>query len=300
MINVCAVVGPTAVGKTASAIEIAKALNGEIVSCDSMQIYKKMDIGTAKPTKEELAEVPHHMIDICDSCDNFSCAEFIERAGKIVDDIAARGCLPIICGGTGLYVDTLLNGTNISPAGADEALRNELEKQSSESLYEELCRVDAESAEKTHMNNRKRVIRALEIYRTTGMTKTEWDRRSQGERKYRPIYIGLDCMDRELLYSRIDSRVELMFEVGLLEEVRSLYGKMSDTASQAIGYKELISYIDGVCSLDDAKEKIKQSSRNYAKRQLTWFKRNKDTKWFFTDNGLDTTAIIETVRKELE
>lgn len=283
--HILCICGPTASGKTAYAIAEAKRLGGEIVSCDSMQIYKYMYIGTAKPTAEERAEVPHHMIDFVDPNTDYSVADYVCDAKKCIDDILSRGRLPIICGGTGLYADSLINGTEFSEEKRDDAYRAELFELSQtrgveyvHSLLEEL---DPTEAEKVHPNNVKRVIRALEICKTTGMTKTEADKLALRESAYNAEYIGLNP-DREKLYDKINRRVDLMLELGLEAEVRGLLEmgiRRDSTAMQAIGYKEFVRYIDGEYSLDDAVETVKRESRRYAKRQLTWFKRNKNIKW---------------------
>ncbi len=283
--KVLAVVGPTASGKTALAVELAKQLNGEIISCDSMQIYKRMDIGTAKVTPEEMQGIPHHLIDIAEPWENFSCADYTELAVKAAEDILSRGKLPIFCGGTGLYLDSVLTATKLSDAVCDEKLRAELSALSPDELHEKLVSLDPASAAAIHKNNVKRVIRALEICLTTGKTKTEWDELSRTEgRRYDDTVIGLDFRSRETLYSLIDKRVDIMLDLGLLEEVKALRENMSQTASQGIGYKEMSRYLNGDISLPEAIEEIKQGSRNYAKRQLTWFKRNKAINWIFPDD----------------
>lgn len=291
--RIVAVVGPTASGKTALAIEIAKRYNGEVVSCDSMQIYRGMDIGTAKPTAEEMCGIPHHMIDIVEPSENFSVADYAPLAKAAVDDILARGKLPVFCGGTGLYLDSVLTANDYAGVETDANLRASLlrdaERYGSAALWERLNSVDPESAEAIHPNNVKRVARALEIYLSSGITKSEWDRRSRGKAQpYDAVTIAID-REREELYSRIDKRVDLMIELGLENEVRQLVegGRLSrtSTAAQAIGYKELIGVIDEKTSLEDAVLLIKQSSRRYAKRQLTWFRRNSTVNWLkFTLN----------------
>ena len=279
------VVGPTASGKTAYAIELAKARDGEIISCDSMQIYKYMDIGTAKPTAEERAAVPHHMVDFVDPNTDYSVADFAAEARRCIADVLGRGRLPVLCGGTGLYVDSILNGIDFSEDRRDDEYRAELrqlaEERGNDAVYAQLVEADPEEAEKVHPNNLKRVIRALEICKTSGMTKTEADRRAVGGRSYDAELIGLTA-ERETLYGRINERVDRMMEQGLLDEVRKILDmnvRRNSTAMQAIGYKELIEYLDGRCGLDEAVETIKRESRRYAKRQLTWFKRNKNIKW---------------------
>ena len=283
--NIICVVGPTASGKTAYAIKLAKEQNGEIVSCDSMQIYKYMDIGTAKPTKEEQRKVPHHMIDFVDPNTDYSVADFVKDATEVINDILSRGKTPVLCGGTGLYIDSVIGGIEFSEQKRDDEYRallwNMAEEKGVDAVHDLLKEQDPQEAEKVHPNNIKRVIRALEICKTSGMTKTEADRLARKEPKYNAEIIGL-MPDREILYERIDRRVDIMMQQGLLQEVELLIEKSirrDSTAMQAIGYKELIEYIDGKCSLDEAVDKIKQESRRYAKRQLTWFRRNPDIIW---------------------
>ena len=279
-IKLLAVVGPTAGGKSALALELARRYGGEIISCDSMQIYKRMDIGTAKPTVEEMAQVPHHMIDIVEPDCAFSSEDYVRFASERIADCSARGVLPIVCGGTGLYLDALLRGGNSAPISDTSALRTQLcervEKEGIEPLYRELQAVDPESAEAIHPNNTKRVIRAMEIYLSTGTTKSELDRLSrQMESPYDFKVVGLFYKDREVLYKRIEKRVDIMIEQGLLDETKSLMDEgvfiTNRTAAQAIGYKELLGYVQGDMSLDDAVEELKKATRRYAKRQMTWF-----------------------------
>ncbi len=294
MKKLIAIVGPTASGKSALAIEIAARVNGEIVSCDSMQIYKHLDIGTAKPTEKELAWAVHHMIDTVDpqTVDSYSCAEFVRDARNVIDDIIAREKIPVLCGGTGLYVDNVISSTEFSEAETDLEYRKELfslaQDKGNGYVFDMLMKTDPESALSTHPNNIKRVIRALEIYHATGITKSEWDKRSHLKvSEYDAAYIGLAYADREKLYERIDRRVDIMIENGLENEVRTLIKRgilrPGTTAAQAIGYKELIGYISGDISLDEAIEAIKRESRRYAKRQMTWFKRNDSIYWIYPD-----------------
>lgn len=299
-IKVAAVVGPTASGKTALAVELAKRLGGEIISCDSMQVYEKMDIGTAKVTEAEAGGIPHHLISLVPPTGSFSCAEYAALAREKISEISERGRLPILCGGTGLYLDSTLSVGGFSEAGRDGEYREALMKKSPDELYAELLERDPESALKTHKNNVKRVIRALEIYYSTGVTKTEWDRRSrEAESPYGAVIIGLDFKSRETLYERIDKRVDIMLESGLLSEVRALDCKAfrEGTASEGIGYKELLAFIDGRVTLSEATEEIKKNSRNYAKRQLTWFRRNKAINWIYPDDPTGFGAP-ESVRDE--
>ena len=286
-IKILAVVGPTASGKTAISVELAKRLGGEVVSCDSMQVYRRMDIGTAKPTKEETCGIAHHLIDAVEPDAPFSCAEYVVAAGEAVVDISARGKLPILCGGTGLYLDRFLCG-EMEETHADEDLRASLfayaEKNGVEALHARLREVDPESAQAIHPNNVKRVVRALEIYEQTGISKSEFDRRSQAvESPYDAVVIGLYYPRREVLYERINRRVDMMLEDGLLEETKKLLEEgvfdVNLTAAQAIGYKELLGYLDGRETLTEATENLKTATRRYAKRQLTWFSAKPYVEW---------------------
>jgi len=276
--QVLAVVGPTASGKTALSIALAKKLDGEILSCDSMQIYRRMNIGTAKPDEQEKDGVIHHLMDIVDPSDSFSCADYGVLSVQTAEEVLLRGKIPIFCGGTGLYLDSALKPERYCEFGSDEACRRRLwdiaETQGNEALHAMLKAVDSMSAEAIHPNNVKRVVRALEIYEITGKSKTYWDEKSREEGlRYDLKAICLAFRDREILYRRIERRVDLMMEAGLLEEAKRLYDEKAygETSAQAIGYKELIAYFDGRSSLEEAVETIKKNTRNYAKRQLTWF-----------------------------
>jgi len=308
MIFSLAITGPTASGKTALSISLCERLAGEIISSDSMQIYKRMDIGTAKATAEERARVPHHLIDFVDPRENYSVENYRARAIECALDITARGRVPVFVGGTGLYVDSLLRAPQTDIPESDPAYRAELlaairSEEDAVALWERLREVDPDSAEKIHYNNVKRVIRALEIYDRCGITKTELDRRS---REPSPeIFVGmitLDFHDREALYRRIDKRVGIMIEDGLLSEVEALYreGMLPEgsTAAQAIGYKEIISHLKGECALDEAIEKIKLSSRRYAKRQLTWFRHTAGACTLFVDDERGNMRDGESVADE--
>lgn len=306
MIKVICIVGPTAVGKTAMAIRLARALDGEIISCDSMQIYKRMDIGTAKPDMAEREGIVHHMLDIAQPNESFSCADFADMARSRALDVASRAKVPIFCGGTGFYLDNILNDNVFSEAESDPELRRELfefaEKFGAAALHERLAAVDAESAEAIHQNNVKRVVRALEIYEQSGIPKSEWDRRSRTAVPVFMPYTALLCYEnRDLLYERINKRVDIMRQAGLEDEVRDLFEsgclKEGSTAIQAIGYKELIEHFKGEISLDEAFEKIKKNSRNYAKRQLTWFLRHGDVHSFFMDKT-DADSVAERIAAE--
>lgn len=299
--RVVCIVGPTASGKTALSIELAKKLGGEIVSCDSMQIYRGMDIGTAKPTPDEMQGIVHHMLSVIEPSENYSAARYVEDAGKTVDDILARGKLPIIVGGTGLYVDSLVRGTQFAEFREDKKLRDELfalyEKNGAGYMHEMLSQVDPERAVQIHENNVKRVIRALEVYNATGKTITEHDEKTKKDPpKYDACYIGLMFEDRERLYERINLRVDMMIEAGLLDEVKQLLSSgvpTSATSMQAIGYKELAEYFGGTCTLREAADNIKQASRRYAKRQMTWFRRNKDIKWLAVDKSENVFDLLQ-------
>ena len=282
--KIIAVVGSTASGKSALAVALAKRHGGEIISCDSMQVYRGMDIGTAKPTADEQASVRHHMIDVADPLRDFSSAEYVSLAEQAIADCAARSKLPIVCGGTGLYLDALLRGNDFEVSGANETLRAELyayaEKEGAEALHRMLREVDPESADAIHPNNVKRVIRALEIYYSCGVPKSVLDKQStETESKYDAKVVGLFYPAREILYRRIEDRVDFMIEQGLVEETRSLMRdgvfQKNSTAAQAIGYKELLRYVKGEQSIDDAVAELKTATRRYAKRQITWFSAKK-------------------------
>lgn len=282
--RVIAVVGPTASGKTKTAVDLALELGGEVISCDSMQLYKYMDIGTAKPTAEEMRGVRHHMIDIALPEVDFSCADYAKMASETAHDILKRGKTPIFCGGTGLYLDSALGKNSFSPDISPE-IRKDLEKLSPDELYDRLMQVDPESAENIHKNNVKRVTRALEIYIGTGVTKTEWDKRSKlSKPEFDAVFVGLDFHSRDILYDRINKRVDIMLDDGLVEEVKKLDLKRDSNAAQAIGYKEIYMYLDGKLNYDEAVELLKKNTRNYAKRQLTWFRRNGEVRWFYQDS----------------
>ncbi|WP_285767117.1 tRNA (adenosine(37)-N6)-dimethylallyltransferase MiaA [Peribacillus sp. SI8-4] len=283
------IIGPTAVGKTKMSIEMAKLFNGEIISGDSMQIYKGMDIGTAKIKVEEMEGIPHYVLDIKEPHEPFSAAEFQERANACIEDIHNRGKLPIIVGGTGLYIQSVIYDYQFSEAPSDPDYREGLEKQIRESgidpVFDQLRKVDPESAKRIHPNNARRVIRALEIFHCTGKTMSEQLNEQPTDLKYETCIIGL-TMEREKLYQRIDQRVDGMVEEGLVQEVQSFYDQgLKDCQSiQAIGYKEIYDYLDGRASLDEAVETLKQNSRRYAKRQLTWFRNKMDVIWFNMTN----------------
>ena len=307
MNNIICIAGPTASGKTALAVELAKELNGEVVSCDSMQVYKRMDIGTAKPTAEEMQGIPHHMLDVAQAWEDFSVSRYCNQAAPIVDDIIAQGKTAIIAGGTGLYMDSLIRGNSFAPCpstGVREALEARAEAEGIQPLLEELAQVDPESTGRLHPSDRKRIIRALEVYRETGITITEHNRRTREvPPKYRPVWLGLDFSDRAALYRRIDRRVERMLEAGLLDEIRSLLESgipETCTAMQAIGYKEFLPVLRGERGLCDAAAEVCQSSRRYAKRQLTWFRRNPNMHWIAREEDGAPDEIIRQARQILQ
>ena len=295
MIKALAITGPTASGKTALSLYVAKRLGCEIISCDSMQIYREMDIGTAKATAEEQARVAHHLINVVDPPENYSAERYRTEAMAAARDIAERGKVPLFVGGTGLYIDTVIRGGASESPESDpeyrEKILNEIKSEEDKiALWERLKAVDPESAQKTHYNNVKRVVRALEIYDKTGKSKSLFDKESLSRSPDIEVgMITLDFESRELLYDRVDKRVDIMMAEGLYGEVKSLYERgllpEGSTAREAIGYKEIISAIEGRCTLDEAAEEIKLSSRRYAKRQLTWFRHEKDAKRLTVDEG---------------
>lgn len=289
MINIkdlIVITGPTASGKTALSVELAKILDGEIVNADSMQIYKYMDIGTAKPTLSERQGIPHHLIDIVNPDEPFSVARYCECANKVIEDIHLRGKIPVMVGGTGLYVDSLVNNIKFSEIEPDDEYRNEMDnladEKGNEYIYKMLCDIDPESASKIKVADRKRIIRALEVYRLTGKTITWHNEQSRSvPSPYNTTMFAID-VDREALYDKINRRVDIMIADGLVDEVKNIMdmGIQSDaTSMQAIGYKEIVDYLEGHITLDEAIDKIKQGSRRYAKRQLTWFRRNEKIHW---------------------
>lgn len=309
MPKILAIVGPTASGKTALSIALAHALNGEVVSVDSMQIYRDMDVGTAKPSLDEREGVPHHLIDIADPDEPFSVADYVTAAEHAVKDILSRGRLPIFCGGTGLYLDAFLRGGVCEAPGANEALRAELyeiaEHEGAEALHAMLAECDPESAAATPAGNVRRVVRAIEIYRLTGIPKTEWDRRSREiPQRYNAAVIGLSFQNRALLYRRIEQRVDIMLQNGLLDETRRLLDRgvfeRSPTAAAAIGYKELLPFLRGECALEEAVEQLKTATRRYAKRQLTWFNAKEYVHMMPIDDGETTRKSEEIVNNSLE
>lgn len=307
--RILAVVGPTASGKSALALALAERLNGEIVSCDSMQIYRGMDIGTAKPSSEERARVPHHLIDIADPDTEFSVMDFTAAAERATADILSRGRLPVFCGGTGLYLDAFLRGCEAETPGADPAVRAALhalaEAHGAAYLHEQLQKVDPVTAETVHPNNVRRVIRALEIFHATGVPKSEWDRRSkEAPARYDAVVLGLAYKDREVLYDRISRRIDAMLAAGLLRETEQLLAagvfERSRTAAAAIGYKELLPFLRGECGAEQAIEELRVATRRYAKRQMTWFSAKPYVQWITVNDGKMTRKSEEIVNMSLE
>ena len=304
MDNIICIAGPTASGKTALAVELARETGGEVVSCDSMQVYKRMDIGTAKPTVEERQGIVHHMIDVAEPWEDFSVSKYCAMATPIVENILARGKTAIIAGGTGLYTDSLIRGNDFAPfpsTGVRERLEAQADEQGMDAMKALLKSIDPEAAARIH--DRKRLIRALEVYYETGETITAHNLRTQAiPPKFRPLWLGLDFAERTELYRRIDLRVELMLEAGLVEEIRGLLADgipAKCTAMQAIGYKEFVDALDGNCTISDAAAQVQQSSRRYAKRQMTWFKRNRAMHWLTRSAGEGAEEILAKARQVL-
>ncbi len=291
--KIIVVAGPTASGKTALGIEIAKAVGGEIICADSMQVYKNMPIATAAPTAQEKAEVPHHLSEFLDTGESFSVALWCTLAKEKIKEIQSRDNVPIIVGGTGLFIDSLVDNIEFENAEVNNALRQELMQRDNDSLYEELVRLDEQAARNIHKNNKKRVVRALELY-YCGVTKTEQNMNSRKSGNcFDTLYFVLAYNDRQKLYDRINRRVDLMVQSGLVEEARENMSRESATASQAIGPKELFPYINGSIPLEDALDNLKRKTRNYAKRQITWFKR-RDTAVFLAADSMDYNKLIHT------
>ena len=304
MNHIICIAGPTASGKTALAVEIAKELDGEVVSCDSMQVYKRMDIGTATPPKEEMQGIVHHLLDVAEADEDFSVSRYCEMASPIVDDILARGKTAVIAGGTGLYMDSLIRGNAFAPfpsTGVREKLEAQADREGMEAMLKWLQSIDPEAAGRLHLSDRKRILRALEVYLETGETITEHNRRTQAvPPRYSPLWLGLDFADRAELYRRIDTRVGLMLDMGLVEEIQNLLSSgipEKCTAMQAIGYKEFVAALEGQCTIAQAADQVRQSSRHYAKRQLTWFRRNQGIHWLTRTTGEGGKEILEKARQ---
>lgn len=306
MDKIICVAGPTASGKTAFAVELAKMVNGEVVSCDSMQIYRRMDIGTAKPTPEEMQGIAHHMLDVCEPDEDFSVSRYCETATPIVEDILARGKVAIVAGGTGLYMDALIRGNSFAPypsTGRRQELEALADREGIEAVMAQLRSVDPESAARLHLSDRKRIIRAMEVYLETGQTITAHNLKTQAiPPKFSPLWFGLEDEDRQDLYNRIDARVDKMLEAGLIDEIKALLAEgvpAKCTAMQAIGYKEFVAALDRQCTIEEAADQVRQSSRHYAKRQLTWFRRNKNVHWLRRGKGEGTSEVLEKGRQFL-
>lgn len=304
MNNIICIAGPTASGKTALAVELAKELNGEVVSCDSMQVYKRMDIGTAKPSIDEMQGIVHHMIDVAEPDEDFSVSRYCAMAAPIVEDIVSRGKTAIIAGGTGLYMDSLIQGNDFAPfpsTGVREKLEQEAAEKGIQTLFDRLSAIDPEAAGRLHLSDKKRIIRALEVYLETGETITEHNQKTQLlPPRFTPLWLGLDFENRADLYERIDRRVGLMLEMGLIDEIQGLLAAgipEKCTALQAIGYKEFVAALNGECTVEEAADLVRQSSRRYAKRQLTWFRRNKAIHWLVRKPGQSGEEILASARQ---
>lgn len=306
MDNIICIAGPTASGKTALAVELAKLYDAEVISCDSMQIYKRMDIGTAKPTPEEMQGIPHHMLNVAEPYEDFSVSRYCEMAAPIVEDILARGKTAIIAGGTGLYMDALIRGNDFAPypsTGRRQELETLADQEGIEAVLNRLWAVDPESAKRLHPSDRKRILRAMEVYLETGETITAHNLRTQAiPPRYTPLWLGLEDENRADLYARIDRRVDAMLEAGLLREIRELLASgvpATATAMQAIGYKEFIAALEGRCTVDEAAAQVRQASRHYAKRQLTWFRRNPNIRWLRRKADENLPQIVARARQIL-
>ncbi len=304
--SIICIAGPTASGKTQLAVELAKKTDGEVVSCDSMQVYRYMDIGTAKPTEEEKEGIVHHMLDVADPRETFSAGRYVEMADPIVRDILDRGKTCILCGGTGLYMDSLMAGRTFAPVpqtGRREALEALAAAEGIEAVLERLRQVDPDSAGRLHPSDQRRIIRAMEVYEETGRTITAHNEETKKHPpRYEGLWLGLDFEDRAELYSRIDLRVDRMMEQGLMEELERLrqLGVPEDTTSlQAIGYKEPLAALRGEVTMEQGVEKIKQESRRYAKRQLTWFRRNQKIRWIFRRGDTPLEQILAQAMEHL-
>lgn len=300
--KIIVVAGPTASGKTGLAVEIAKAVSGEVISADSMQVYKGMSIASAAPAQKEMQGVAHHLVEFLDQSEGFSVSDFCRLAKEKISEISARGNVPVIAGGTGLFIDSLVDNINFTEAQTDFELRERLMQKDCDELYSMLLEVDKEAAEKIHKNNKKRVARALEIYYSSGATKTAQDINSKKEESpYEALYFVIGFKSREVLYERINRRVDLMVEAGLVDEARENLSKEKATSAQAIGHKELAPYFSGEKSLEQALDDLKRETRRYAKRQITWFKRRENAVWLYADEeGADIVkAAVDKSREFL-
>lgn len=306
MNSIICIAGPTASGKSDFAVKLAKEWNGEVVSCDSMQIYKRMNIGTAKPTVAQMQGIVHHMIDVAEPDEDFSVSRYCAMATPIIDDIVSRGKTAIIAGGTGLYMDSLIRGNAFAPCpstGRREELEEKADREGIDALMQWLSRIDPDTAARLHLSDRKRIIRALEIYLETGETMTAHNLKTQAvPPRYSPLWFGIDYSQRTTLYTRINQRVDVMLEQGLIDEITSLLatGIAPDcTAMQAIGYKEFVSALNGFGTIEEAADLVRQASRRYAKRQLTWFRRNPAIHWLVKEENSDV-KILEEARRIIQ
>lgn len=308
LIDLLVIVGPTATGKTHLAIELARDLSGEIVSADSVQVYKDLNIGTAKPSEDECKGVRYHCVDFIDlDCTDYSVAAYTDFAKKIIFSIYQKGLYPIVCGGTGLYVDSLVNNVRFLENAKDLLIRRKLEllykNRGIDPIYRELLKIDPEAASKIHKNNVRKIIRALEVYLVSGFTISEQVKFSKSSKMFNPVYVGLNYKNKENLIKSINSRVDAMMEMGLLEEVKELLKKgFKDFLKRVIGYRELVEYLEGNGSitLEESIEKIKIHTRQYAKRQMTWFKRNEKIKWFYVDEEGSFEDLFSHVKSYVE
>jgi len=306
MDKIICIAGPTASGKTALAVALAKEFGGEVISCDSMQVYKYMDIGTAKPTHAEMESIPHHMLSVVEPTEEFSVSRYCEMATPILEDILSRGKVAIIAGGTGLYMDALIRGNDFAPlpsTGQREKLEAIAQEKGIASILSQLSEIDPDAAKRLHPSDQKRIIRAMEVYLETGITITEHNLKTQSiPPRYNPLWLGLDDYDRAELYTRIDKRVIKMLDDGLIQEIKSLLESgISEkaTAMQAIGYKEFVDALNGIITLEEATELVQKSSRHYAKRQLTWFRKNKNIHWLIRQDGENNEEIVIRARQFL-
>ena len=303
MNNIICIAGPTASGKTALSIALAKELDAEIISCDSMQVYRRMDIGTAKPSVEEREGIVHHMLDVAEPYEDFSVSRYCKMADPILQDIISREKTAIIVGGTGLYMDSLIRGNDFAPFPST-GMRQQLEQEPIEDVYARLSVIDPETAGRLHLSDKKRIIRAMEVYLETGKTMTEHNLQTQSvPPKYTPVWFALEDEDRADLYRRIDMRVGKMLKMGLIEEIQTLLAEgipPKCTAMQAIGYKEFVDALEGRCTIDEAADQVRQSSRRYAKRQLTWLRRNSAIHWLHRNNSTGNGEILSAARQVLQ